>query len=147
MCLGLQRIFAHIAGQVEWESSTCILTHLPSLTEWFSMNVVTDGFVAFDKICRCVANCRPQLRLLSQVGHSEQLSPVGTLLVSCRYHPLSSTWSRCHQSHSPPSSCLLSSVTQLEQLGVPRHGRVPDGTRGAYLCRALLRRLAFLGIY
>lgn len=61
-----------------------ILTHLPSLSEWFSVNVVTDGFAAFDKIRRCVANCRPQLRLFSQVGHLEQLSPVGMLLVSCR---------------------------------------------------------------
>lgn len=37
----------------------------PSSSEWFSMNVVTDGFAAFDKIHRCVGNCRLQLRLFS----------------------------------------------------------------------------------
>lgn len=65
MCLGLQWIFADPAGQARWGLPPAILSYLPFLSGWFSRDVVTDGFAACDKIYRCVANCRFQLRHFS----------------------------------------------------------------------------------
>lgn len=58
-------------------SESLPLSHLPS-SEWFSVNVFTDGFASFSKICRCIATQAPTEAFL--MGCSEQLSPVGMLL-------------------------------------------------------------------
>lgn len=99
------------AGQARWGHPLATLAHLHFLSGWFFAEVVTDGFAACDKICRCVANCRFQLRHFSQVGCSEQLSG-GSSYVSRSMSPfifskvqvppvtLLEAAACCHQLHS-----------------------------------------------
>lgn len=110
MRLGLHRIFADVAGQVEWESCNLGLSFL---NVWYLVDVVTDGFSAFDKIHRSM----DLLIAGSKLGFSFSCDGLSSstlgLLLLVGVNPLSSTRSRYHQSHSPPRQ--LPSVVQLEQ--------------------------------
>lgn len=115
--------------------SLAILAYLSSLTVWFLVDVATDGVAALDKIHRSMDLLIAGSKLGFSFSSNGQSSSTGGLLLLvgvtlCLPHAISVALL--------PSSYQVSSVAQLEQLGLPWHGRMTDKTRGAYLCRAPL---------